>query len=164
MGHYGGKTPKTGRFSSSTVKTSRQDRRAGAVGAAHVRPADQQRPNDRQRALCPEGAPWRAPTVVWSYYECRGNGIRAIHHVLPERLHQPRQSNIHQTILAYSSTFGLAQKGRYVRLRIPKDGSSMTIFSSSTASFNKREALAAFWSAIPNLFRNVALVILRRET
>ena len=33
-----------------------------AVGVAHVRPAYSQRPDDQRRALCPEGAPWRAPT------------------------------------------------------------------------------------------------------
>ena len=34
-----------------------------AVGVAHVRPANRQCPDDRRRALCPEGAPWRAPTA-----------------------------------------------------------------------------------------------------
>ena len=36
---------------------------ASTVGGAHARPANPRRPDDRQRALCPEGAPWRAPTA-----------------------------------------------------------------------------------------------------
>ena len=45
---------------------SGRDQRSRAVGVAHVRPAIHQRPNGRRRALCPEGAPWRAPTAAGS--------------------------------------------------------------------------------------------------
>ena len=64
------------------------------VGVAHVRPANPRRPDDRWRALCPEGAPWRAPTTcggVSSYAECTDLHRTDCRHETAPRIHHERR-------------------------------------------------------------------------